>query len=341
MKKLIFLFILATLHSLLSIAQFKVKTNGTVKIGSGSGLPDAGDLQVVQSSNANLRVFSTSASPARLWALNSLGSYGIGVDDTGVGRIFYNINSTPTNLISFNSSGYVGIGANPSGTYKLYLSGSAYCTGTWSSSDKRLKNDIKPIHSALSDVLRLKGVSFLYTKKEFNVISPDSSIKRSYGFIAQDVNEILPDLVRQSDDSLGTLAINYDGVIPLLVEALKEQQRMIEELKKKVENTSGLIGNSSNEDSKLSSKNEVKLYQNFPNPFSIETVIKYHIPDDRSSASIVIYNMSGKEIKAFKNLPKGESQVKINGAELNSGVYVYTLILEGQVIDTKQMILTE
>jgi len=92
-----------------------------------------------------------------------------------------------------------------------------------STSDIRLKDDIKPIENALSDVCKLEGVSFNWK---------DTGTKAT-GFIAQQVEPILPDLVSTSEDD-GIKSVNYIGLIGHLVEAIKEQQAQINELKQKL-----------------------------------------------------------------------------------------------------------
>jgi len=92
-----------------------------------------------------------------------------------------------------------------------------------STSDERLKNNIKPITNALSDVTQLEGVSFDW--KDTGTCG--------YGFIAQQVEPILPDLVN-TDEETGMKSVNYIGMIGHLVEAIKEQQAQIDELKKQL-----------------------------------------------------------------------------------------------------------
>ena len=92
-----------------------------------------------------------------------------------------------------------------------------------STSDERLKDNIEPIENALSDVCKLEGVSFNWK---------DTGTKAT-GFIAQQVEPILPDLVNTSEDD-GIKSVNYIGLIGHLVEAIKEQQAQIDELKQKL-----------------------------------------------------------------------------------------------------------
>ena len=78
-------------------------------------------------------------------------------------------------------------------------------------SDARSKTNIEEIHSALSGVLNLCGVTYSYNNNDND---------KRYGFIAQEVEKQFPNLVKEDDD--GKLSVDYLGVIPILVEALKE-----------------------------------------------------------------------------------------------------------------------
>lgn len=92
-----------------------------------------------------------------------------------------------------------------------------------SSSDKRLKKNIKTLDSALNTVSSLRGVTFEW--KEGG--------GKSIGLIAQEVKEVVPDIVVADDN--GYLGIKYTNIIGLLVEAIKEQQDQINTLKKQIE----------------------------------------------------------------------------------------------------------
>ena len=84
-----------------------------------------------------------------------------------------------------------------------------------SPSDKRLKENIKPIESALDKAMKLQGVTFDW-KKSDSILS----IKKDIGFIAQDVQKIAPELVRENED--GYLSMRHQGIAPILLEAIKE-----------------------------------------------------------------------------------------------------------------------
>ena len=99
-----------------------------------------------------------------------------------------------------------------------------------SPSDKRLKENIKPIESALDKVEKLQGVTFDWKdKKQDKAYDLDQGWKHDIGFIAQDVQKVIPELVRENDN--GMLSMRHQGIAPILLEAIKELKAEIEELK--------------------------------------------------------------------------------------------------------------
>ena len=83
------------------------------------------------------------------------------------------------------------------------------------------------------------------------------------------------------------------------------------------------------------------LYQNNPNPFTTDTRIGYSLPASTSSASLYIYNMNGAQIADYPITTFGEGSVIIKAGVMDAGMYLYSLIADGQVVDTKRMILTK
>jgi hypothetical protein len=82
-----------------------------------------------------------------------------------------------------------------------------------------------------------------------------------------------------------------------------------------------------------------KLFQNFPNPFNPFTSIKYQLSKS-SNVKLIIYNIAGKEIKILVNEEKspGTYEVQFDGNNLSSGVYFYTLFINGMKVDTKKAV---
>ena len=93
-------------------------------------------------------------------------------------------------------------------------------------SDERLKTNIKTIENALDKTLKMRGVSYNRTD------SDDKSDK--VGVIAQEIISVLPEVVREGDD--GMLSVSYGNIVGVLIEAIKEQQKQIDELKSRLNN---------------------------------------------------------------------------------------------------------
>jgi len=85
---------------------------------------------------------------------------------------------------------------------------------------------------------------------------------------------------------------------------------------------------------------EFKLYQNYPNPFNPTTIIKYQITK-RCNVKLLVYDITGKEIMSLVNEEQttGLYKVDFSGINYSSGVYFYSLIVDGQLVDTKKFIL--
>jgi hypothetical protein len=100
--------------------------------------------------------------------------------------------------------------------------------GTWTNSDERRKENIQLINYGLKEVLQLFPKKFNYKIDEY---------KKIYlGFIAQDVLPIIPEAVQSDiDDNEQYYAMNYDNLVPVLVNAIKEQQLQIDQLKAEIE----------------------------------------------------------------------------------------------------------
>jgi len=173
------------------------------------------------------------------------------------------------------------------------------------------------------------------------------------GFIAQDVEKAAQSVgydfsgVDAPENGKGAYGLRYaEFVVPLVkaVQELSEQnarlQEQINELKK-----DATLRSATNETETTGMVDAVvaqcKLYQNAPNPFNQSTEIKYYLPEDVKTAYLCIYNLQGTQIKQIKIVQRGEGSQWISGSELNAGMYLYALIVDGKEVDTKRMILTK
>lgn len=199
--------------------------------------------------------------------------------------------------------------------------------------------DMNALNAASSDTLSAQSPIPAEIVKKIR----EEKKREKVGFIAQELEEIFPAAVYTLPD--GKKAVAYSEIIPLLVEAIKELQNEIEEMKQsKIALTRSITGDTDKQQevsSLLDEKQEAKLYLNTPNPFKEQTTITFFLPETISQASIHIYNLQGKQMKQINIEEKGYGSVIINGYELTPGMYIYTLIVDGKEIDTKKMILTE
>lgn len=116
------------------------------------------------------------------------------------------------------------------GTVTL-LSGGCY-TGTWQQcSDGRLKKNIMKIDNALARLSKLQGINYNWRKDEYPDLKLDNNL--NIGFTAQNVEEVLPEAVRT--ESNGFKSVSYTSIIPLTVEAIKDQQKIIDKQEKTID----------------------------------------------------------------------------------------------------------
>ena len=344
------------------VAQIKVNQSGNVKIGAET-FWNEGRLQIMDNNKTTeARIFATSPNISRLWTMNQIYSFGLGVDANGIGHIYRNVNS-PGYIMTFNSSGNVSIGTSTIySQYKLYVLGDfrvwgqVSCRdGYWVNSDLRLKTNVLPIENALDKITNLNGKT--YSLKKTNRKACENDVK--YGLIAQEVKEIVPELVKETEDSSSFLSINYDGLIPILIEAIKEQQvtidsisRKIKELEKAVNSNTRIkkkavpSSNSDKEEMNETIKEEdittnAFLLQNTPNPFSTQTEIRYCVPENTKNANIYVFSLNGNLLLTKPITQLGNGGVTIYNNELNAGMYIYTLTIDGVEVDSKRMILTD
>ena len=110
----------------------------------------------------------------------------------------------------------------------VYAKGDVVAYQSTNMSDVRLKKDIKPITDALDKVKKLNGVNFTWKKDN----------KKSIGFVAQEIEKVLPELVKTTpaidNPEKQYKSVNYSNVVAVLVEAIKDQQKQIDELKKQI-----------------------------------------------------------------------------------------------------------
>ena len=249
------------------------------------------------------------------------------------------------------------------------------------SSDARMKNNIKDISNSLEHLKQLRGVSYTLKEEQKEEAIPEkilrdpdidvekinATLEKSskeanpllsrnyYGFLAQEVQETFPDLVYQ-DDSTGLLAIDYIGFIPVLVDGLTEQQNQIEQQQTRIEQLQNQIEQQKEQIASIlkvvtqgkgagylgeAIESVPLLYQNAPNPFNQSTEIRFYLPRDVQNAHLYVSDVNGLRKKDYPLQIRESGSVTLSASMLEAGTYFYTLVCDGNPIDTKQMVLTK
>ncbi len=340
---------------------------------NGTNLSIAGNFDVLNSSslqNIGHQSDITSTNPG---STNS----GVQVLLTTIGAInyggYFNSSGATTNIGVYASSPSSGGTSGPN--YAGYFAGDVVRTGTDNfTSDLNLKQNIDTIHNALAIIKQLKPKSFEYKVSSYP--SMNLSTGKQYGLIAQDVQSILPELVNNNVhpavlDTLGNvitpsvnfLSLEYQQLIGIMLKGIQELQSKNDSLVKKLNNKDSIqdarlaaleaaitqccsnanartanTPTKNQVDVELSDKDAIVLDQNVPNPFAEQTTITYNVPVSVGKAQIIFYNALGQIIQTVDIKTRGKGKVNVFSSDLSSGLYHYTLIADGKVIDSKKMV---
>jgi len=178
--------------------------------------------------NGSLRVGKYVDNSDPVLQLTEIGNKGVSVLYNSTGQANYWKTYTSGSGLNVNALFEIWTNANPGGTVmQLYGSGNGWLAGTWTeASDKRLKRNIASLAGTLDKIKQLRGVSY-------NWIGEGRDSAEQIGFVAQEMEQVFPQLVKTNDK--GYKSIAYSHMTPILLEAIKEQQQQIDELKKEIE----------------------------------------------------------------------------------------------------------
>lgn len=228
-----------------------------------------------------------------------------------------------------------------------------YTNEVYQLSDLRKKKNIINLDSVSRSKL------LLLNAKKFNYIDSKNTVPDKYGFIAQEVELVFPELVVTNGN--GDKMINYIEFIPLLIDELNAQNNKIIALENKLNNCCSSNLNEKNksldnsnmswgEKSNAVIKNETieknnfnnKLFQNKPNPFNQQTVIEWYIAEPINTAAyIYVFDLNGKMLYQHPILSTGEGKFSFQQGSLSTGMYLYSLYVNEKEVDTKRMIINQ
>lgn len=260
-------------------------------------------------------------------------------------------------------------------TYGVFASGNLAYTGTFSNvSDRKFKKNIAPF-TALEKVVKLQPRTFDMKREEFKRMNLADG--RQFGFIAQELQEVFPELVHQqmnvttfeeepgklNTEEIDYLGVDYLSMVPILTQAIKEQQELLEDKEERIDrlerdyeqmrrenramesrldelaqivrqmqqNQSGQVN------TQIETLNGARLEQNQPNPFQGSTTVPYFIPETVQRAELRFTDAAGRVLQSIVVSGRGQGQTILKTDQLSQGIYFYSLVLDGELVDTKKM----
>ena len=166
---------------------------------------------------------------------------------------------------------------------------------------------------------------------EVDYIERQTKEKLHYALSLEQMEQVFPELVYEQED--GTKSVNYIEMIPLLINEIKVLNQKIEALE------NGRMAKARAAGMAASKLSEAQLMQNRPNPFSGQTVIPFLLPEGTGKAQIAIFDMTGHQLLQIP-VDSSMRSITVDGYNLSSGIYLYSLMVNGIEIDTKRMVLT-
>lgn len=224
--------------------------------------------------------------------------------------------------------------------------------------DMKTQKNAQPITNALGLIDQIAPKQYTIDGTLYPTLELPTG-KTSFGFVAQELEKVLPTLINEVPVDGNTMnggtketvkGINYTEMIPLLVQALKEQQAQINSQQNQInallakDNRSNDLGITEKNawasiNIQLSDADAILLQQNVPNPGDRYTAIGFHIPNTVKSASLIFTNITGQPIKTVPIAARGKGVFNLYTVGLTKGIYTYTLIADGKTVDTKKMII--
>ena len=224
-------------------------------------------------------------------------------------------------------------------------------------SDEKLKTDIRDMNSVLDEITGLTPKKYKYDHAKIGKVLP---LGEQYGFLAQDVKALFPELVTKKyatglnennefDENLVAFdAVNYVGMIPILWKGMQEQQTIINNQQAQLSQLTNQLDELEILLLELAAQNNgsihppqtvpsatpiliteaIRLQQNQPNPFQISATINYFIPKTEKYASLMIFDINGQMIQSHKLEIGFETSFEISLEDYPSGVYTYAVSTE-------------
>ncbi|RHO73857.1 tail fiber domain-containing protein [Parabacteroides sp. AF48-14] len=237
-------------------------------------------------------------------------------------------------------------------------------------SDARMKDNIQPIENPIDILSRVDGVSYTYRlseiqnnrksgenafpetsetatnevntaltekeqrneriKKEIEQREKEEANRKRIGFMAQDIQKVLPELVQT--DEKGIMSIDYIGFIPLIVESLKQMQQTIQDQQKEIETLQSLLPAETKSMLRSTSNEEVSVVEGAKLFNRAGASVSYTLPAIFTAADLQVFDISGRLLKKVV-LTGSNSIVEIDSSEIGYGTFIYALFVDGKKAD--------
>ncbi len=317
--------------------------SGNVAIGTGGGIVNLSNL--VYANSPNNRVGIRAVTPAYTLTVRhptgTLSKNGIAIINELNNTTWHMYSFVDGSLGLFNSDSLKGRFDNVSGNYLV-------------TSDLRLKSGIEDIEPLSQKMAQLQPRQYRFRSDEGQHLY--------YGFIAQELETVFPELVHQ-DGETGLRTVSYTELIPLSIavwqeeaQRNQEQESAISDLKKDLtialerisdlENALSVCCQGQHPDQgsqrsyEGSGENQPSLGQNIPNPFGAMTSIPYFLPRGSGPAEIRVMDLNGQIRERIVLSDEGSGQVQFRHEGWASGIYLYGLFVQGRPVQMREMVLS-
>lgn len=242
-------------------------------------------------------------------------------------------------------------GGPSSASNAAYFVGDVFYTGALIPvSDQKFKKDVNAEENIMPRLMKLQPKNYVFDTDKYRTMA--FSNKLQHGLISQEVEKVFPELVvdayapntssdkNEDGKAVAYKGLNYMGLISMLLKGIQEQQLQIDELKSKLVTTNTLVVTDKTSLPVEIQNKAFALSQNIPNPFSENTTISYTVPSTAGKVILAIFDLNGKMLLQY-NLQQGKNNIVVRGNTLSAGMYLYSLIADGQEVLSKKMVLTK
>ena len=187
------------------------------------------------------------------------------------------------------------------------------------------------VSSTTNVEVSIKETEYSQIQQQINQKEEADADRKRIGFLAQDVQKILPELVQENQD--GSLSIDYIGFIPLIVESIKEMQQTILNQQEQIEALQTLLSLETKTQLRSTTSTENVNVLGFGLKNEKGSLISYNLPEKFTTATLQIFDISGRILKEVELL-ENKGVIDIKGSEIGYGTFIYVLVVDGKKIDS-------